>query len=67
MIPVLVKTFQEPLESTGLITVLRVFYQVEFRAFLAVLFSFDGVVREGIEEYHIMYSASGPTPRRTVA
>ena len=44
MIPVLVKTFQEPLESTGLITVLRVFYQVEFRAFLAVLVSFGLVL-----------------------
>ena len=40
MIPVLIKTFQEPLESTGLISVLRVFYQVEFRAFLAVLVAF---------------------------
>lgn len=44
MIPVLIKTFQEPLESTGLISVLRVFYQVEFRAFLAVLVAFGLVL-----------------------
>ena len=44
VIPVLIKTFQEPLESTGLITVLRVFYQVEFRAFLAVLVAFGLVL-----------------------
>ena len=37
MIYHLVEAFQGPLESTGLFTVLQVFFQVEFRAFLAVL------------------------------
>ncbi len=44
MIPFLVRLFQEPLESTGLISVLQVFYGVDFRAFLAVLVSFTLVL-----------------------
>ncbi len=44
MIPFVVRLFQEPLESTGLISVLQVFYGVDFRAFLAVLVSFTLVL-----------------------
>ena len=44
MIPFLVRLFQEPLESTGLISVLQVFYGVDFRSFLAVLVSFTLVL-----------------------
>lgn len=47
MIYFLVLRFQETLESTGLIRVLQVFYQVEFRAFLAVLVSFGFVLAFG--------------------
>ncbi|MBQ72406.1 MAG: phospho-N-acetylmuramoyl-pentapeptide-transferase [Planctomycetaceae bacterium] len=47
MIYFLVLQFQEMLESTGLIRVLQVFYQVEFRAFLAVLVSFGLVLACG--------------------
>ena len=47
MIPFFIKQFQEPLESTGLMKVLQVFYQVEFRAFLAVLISFGLVLAFG--------------------
>lgn len=47
MIPFFIKQFQEPLESTGLMKVLQVFYQVEFRAFLAVLISFGIVLAFG--------------------
>lgn len=47
MIPFFIKQFQEPLESTGLMKVLQVFYQVEFRAFLAVLVSFGIVLAFG--------------------
>jgi phospho-N-acetylmuramoyl-pentapeptide-transferase len=44
VIPFVVRLFQEPLESTGLISVLQVFYGVDFRAFLAVLVSFTLVL-----------------------
>ncbi|MAC18306.1 MAG: phospho-N-acetylmuramoyl-pentapeptide-transferase [Phycisphaerae bacterium] len=47
MIPFFIKQFQGPLESTGLMKVLQVFYQVEFRAFLAVLVSFGIVLAFG--------------------
>lgn len=47
MIPFLVRFFQAPLEATGLISVLRVFFEVDFRAFLAVLVSFGFVLAFG--------------------
>lgn len=47
MIYFFVVQFQEILESTGLLRVLQVFYQVEFRAFLAVLVSFGIVLALG--------------------
>jgi UDP-N-acetylmuramyl pentapeptide phosphotransferase/UDP-N-acetylglucosamine-1-phosphate transferase len=48
----LVEAFQGPLESTGLFTVLQVFFQVEFRAFLAVLVSFGLVLAFGRPVIH---------------
>ena len=52
MIYHLVEAFQGPLESTGLFTVLQVFFQVEFRAFLAVLVSFVLVLAFGRPVIH---------------
>ena len=52
MIYHLVEAFQGPLESTGLFTVLQVFFQVEFRAFLAVLVSFGLVLAFGRPVIH---------------
>ena len=47
MIEFLVRYFQTPLESTGLIRILQVFFELEFRAFLAVLVSFGLVLAFG--------------------
>ena len=44
MIYHLVESLKGPLEETGLIRILQVVFQVEFRAFLAVLVSFTLVL-----------------------